>query len=997
MKINKYIPALIIAGLLLIIPGLAFSCFQNNQNTNSPPFYSVDKQWVDSVFNELSPDERIAQLIMVAAYSNRDDKHKNDILKLIDEYKIGGLVFFQGGPVRQTQLINLYQKESKVPLLMSIDAEWGLGMRLDSTISFPYQITLGAIQDISLIYEMGEEIARQMKRSGLHVNFAPVVDVNNNPENPVINFRSFGENKEEVAIRGLAYMKGLQNNGVLATAKHFPGHGDTDSDSHYKLPVIKHNKEHLYNLEMYPFKQMIKKGVGSVMVAHLSLPSLDSTKNLASTLSKPVVTDILKNELGFEGIVVTDAMNMKGITDYYLPGIADAMAIIAGNDVLEFTENVPVAIEEIKKAIKNDLLGWEDINERCKKVLMLKKWVGLDKFRPVKNENIITDLNTPVTGYLNRMLAGASLTLLNNKNEIIPVKGLDTKKIASVSIGVQKKTEFQKMLDKYTIIDHYSIGSQTNRMELDKLLDKLKSYDLVIIGIHGMNNYRSRNYGLDQGEISFINKIVEEGNIIISVFGNPYSLEKLGNIHKSDGLIMAYENSLDFQELSAQLIFGGIGSSGRLPVSAGENFKAGEGLKISDKTRFSYCPPEEVGIESENFYAKIEELASLALEEETCPGFQVLAAKDGKIFFHKTWGFHTYDRVKQVKKNDIYDLASVTKISGPLPALMKLNGEEKFELDTKFADYWPDFKHTNKKDLIVRDVLAHNAQLLAWIPYWKNTKRKNGKFKWFTLKPDSSKRYPIKLTDDLFLHRKYKNKIYKAIRKTPLNEKKEYLYSGLPFYLFPEIIENITGDDYESYLKRNFYYPIGAYTITYNPYKYFPLSRIIPTENDDFFRMEQIHGWVHDEGAAMMDGISGNAGLFATANDLAKLMQLYLQMGEFGGEQLISRSSMKEFTSYQYYDEGSRRGLGFDKPLVDNKTRSIDDAYPAYNASDESFGHSGFTGTMVWADPVCGLVYVFLSNRVYPTRDNSKLYDLNIRSKILQTIYESFDSNNNIN
>jgi len=989
---SRFYLILFIAFFKFITPDYVISSYQNYYGQDKPPFYDVDMQWVDSVFNELSPEERIAQLIMVAAYSNRGEQHTKDIIELIKKHNIGGLVFFQGGPVRQTRLINLYQSVSKVPLLMSIDAEWGLGMRLDSTISFPYQITLGAVQDISLIYEMGEEIARQMKRSGLHVNFAPVVDVNNNPDNPVINYRSFGENKVEVTRRGMAYMKGLQNNGILATAKHIPGHGDTDSDSHYTLPVIKHSKERLLEFEVYPFKQLINKGVGSVMVAHLNLPSLDTTKNLPSTLSKPVVTELLKQDLGFEGIVVTDAMNMKGVTDYFSPGVADAMAIIAGNDVLEFTENVTATINEVKKAIDSGLLSWEEINNRCRKVLMLKKWCELDNFERIPGENIVEDLTTPKTTYLNRMLARYSLTLLNNKESIIPVKNLENNKIASVSIGVKYKTAFQEMLDKYTILDHYNMYGGMGFENVNQLSELLKSYDLVIIGIHGMNHSRTTNYGLEKEEMGFLERTVSEHNTITSVFGNPYSLEKMGNIEESDGLIMAYENDRDFQELSAQLIFGGIEASGRLPVSAGDKFDEGDGIEISEKIRFSYAYPEEVGINSELLNKRIDEIAMLALKEETCPGLQVMAAKGGKVFYHKTWGYHTYDRIKPVKKNDIYDLASVTKISGPLPALMKLNGEGKFQLDAEFINYWPDFKRTNKKNLVVRDVLAHYSQLPAWIAYWKNTKRKNDKYKCFTFKPDSSRRYPIKLTEDLFLHKNYKRKIYKAIKKTNLNEKKEYLYSGLPFYLFPEIIENLSSENYEDFIKKNFYHPIGAFTLTYNPLKYFPLERIIPTEYDDFFRMEQIHGMVHDEGAAMMGGVSGNAGLFACANDLAKLMQLYLQMGNYGGEQLIKRSSMLEFTRYQFFEAGNRRGLGFDKPLVDNKSMSIDEAYPALNASKKSFGHSGFTGTMVWVDPEYDLVYIFLSNRVYPTRDNSRLYDLNIRSKILQAFYESIGS-----
>ncbi|HSJ11173.1 MAG TPA: glycoside hydrolase family 3 N-terminal domain-containing protein, partial [Gillisia sp.] len=346
----------------------------------TPEFLQYENsKWVDSIMKTLSPDERIAQLIMVAAYSNRGEEHKEEILKLIKEQKIGGLIFFQGGPVRQVRLMNEYQAASKVPLLGAIDAEWGLGMRLDTTVSYPFQMALGAIKDESLIYDMGAEIARQIKRTGLHLNFAPVLDVNNNPNNPVINYRSFGEDKYNVTSKAIAYMKGMQDHQLLTTAKHFPGHGDTDTDSHYALPQITHTRARLDSLELYPFRKIVKAGIGGVMVAHLDIPALDST-GVPSTLSKPIITSLLKDELGFQGLTVTDAMNMKGVTEGNEPGVVDKDAILAGNDLLEFTEDVPKAIQEIRKAIRQGLISQAEIDRRCRKILAVKYWVGLNKF-----------------------------------------------------------------------------------------------------------------------------------------------------------------------------------------------------------------------------------------------------------------------------------------------------------------------------------------------------------------------------------------------------------------------------------------------------------------------------------------------------------------------------------------------------------------------------------------------------------------------------------------
>ncbi|MGI9543828.1 MAG: glycoside hydrolase family 3 protein, partial [Cyclobacteriaceae bacterium] len=363
---------------LILIFAIAFSSSLVSPPTKKlPPFLNQGQEWVDSVFNTMSPDERIAQLFMVAAYSNRDSKHEAAITRLIEEYKIGGLVFFQGGPLRQAAMTNRYQAKSKVPLLIAMDAEWGLGMRLDSTINFPYQMTLGAIADNDLIYDMGVEIAREFKRLGAHISFSPVVDVNNNPKNPVINYRAFGENREQVTAKGVAYMKGLQDQGVMAVAKHFPGHGDTDTDSHNDLPVIPHQRTRLDSVELHPFVNLVENGVGGVMVAHMSIPSLDATENLPSTLSKPIVEDLLKKELGYSGLIFTDALNMKGVTKHFPPGEVDVKALIAGNDVLVFTQDVPLALKKIKEAIKKGTLSQKDIDRRCKKVLAAKFWAGL--------------------------------------------------------------------------------------------------------------------------------------------------------------------------------------------------------------------------------------------------------------------------------------------------------------------------------------------------------------------------------------------------------------------------------------------------------------------------------------------------------------------------------------------------------------------------------------------------------------------------------------------
>lgn len=844
-----------------------------NMSPKVPEFVQYENsKWVDSIMKTLSPDERIAQLIMVAAYSNRGDEHREEILKLIQEQKIGGLIFFQGGPVRQVRLMNEYQAYSKVPLLGAIDAEWGVGMRLDSTISYPFQMALGAIQDESLIYDMGVEIAKQIKRTGLHLNFAPVLDVNNNPNNPVINYRSFGEDKYNVTRKSIAYMKGMQDQHLLTTAKHFPGHGDTDVDSHYALPQIKHSRARLDSLELYPFREVVKAGIGGVMVAHLDIPALDST-GVPSTLSKPIITTLLKEELGFKGLTVTDAMNMKGVTEGNDPGIVDKDAILAGNDLLEFTEDVPKAIEEIRKSIKQGLISQAEIDRRARKVLAVKYWVGLNKFEPTSLLNIIEELNTPEANLLNRKLTEASLTLLKNDRNILPVKELKGLKVASVSIGTDKVTAFQKALSLYTKVEHFSLKNEAASTDIDSIRAILANYDLVITGIHDDSKFPRNTIKMNDSVQNFLQQLISEKTSIVALFKNPYVMDKLANIENAAALIVAYQDTKNSQELTAQLIFGGISANGKLPVSVGNKFKAGNGLDVKGGFRFKYTLPEEVGMSSEILNTKIDSLMHHAIRGKGIPGGQVLVARDQKVVFYKAYGEHVYHDTTRVKKDDLYDLASVTKISTSMAALMKLYDEDKFRLDQTLADHLPTFRRSNKSDIPYYDILTHQARFRPWIPFWRNTLRKNGSYRWFTIKKDSSARYPIKITDNMYLHRNYPNKIVNEIRKSPLQEEKKYVYSDFFFILAPRVVESMIDQDFSSYLQQNFYEPLGATTLTFNPNTKFPKSRIVPTETDLNFRKELIHGTVHDEGAIMMGGVSGHAGLFGNANDLAKLSQ----------------------------------------------------------------------------------------------------------------------------
>ena len=972
--------------LICLISLLAISSkgFSQQPVLIKDPVQQQMKKWVDSVFNTFSLDQKIGQLFMTRLYSNKGKEYEAEIKKIISSHHVGGLVVAQGGPMRGARLLNQYQKLSKTPLLVAIDAEWGLGMRLDSTMSFPHQMTLGAISDNQLIYDLGSEVASQLKMLGIHINFAPVVDINNNPTNPVIGYRAFGEDRQNVTTKGLAYMRGMQDNGILATAKHFPGHGDTDTDSHKALPLLTQSKKRIDSLELYPFKLLIKEGLGSVMVAHLNIPALDPTENLPSTLSRPIVTGLLKERLGFEGLIFTDAMTMKGVTQHFSSGEAAVKAILAGNDIILLPENLLPAIAEVKTAISKKQVSIELLNEKCRKVLMYKYMMGLSEMTEIETEGLVERLNSPKSYLLNKQLTEASITVLRNKNNILPLQRLDTLKLASLSLGTDRQSSFQKMLSNYAEVVHFNLPKDATAPQIASTYKELNKYNLILVGIHEIFSRPRKDRGYSVEVLEFINTLANKNNTVNVSFQNAYTLNYFEAITKSTALLTTYQDSEISQEVAAQLIFGAIGAKGKLPVTINKHFKLGDGLITKGELRLKYTIAEEVGIDSEKLQSKLGSIITEAISDGAFPGCQLLIAKDSKVIFYDSFGFHTYDSIRKVKEDDLYDFASVTKITGPLPALMKLHDENKFDLDAPLKLYWPDFKWSNKANIDWRNVLAHNARLKAWIPYWRSTKKKNGEFKPRTLKVDSSEQYPIKITDQLFEHKNYKKKIYRSIRKTPLNEKEEYLYSGLSFYLYPEIIKNITSEDYESYLKRNFYRPLGAASLTYNPLRFYNKNDIVPTEFDTFFRKEQIHGTVHDEGAIMMGGVSGNAGLFGNINDLAKLMQMYLNLGIYGGYQYITKATFIKFTSCQYCEKGNRRGLGFDKPPLKNS----ENGYPAKDASSMSFGHSGYTGTMVWADPENGLLFILLSNRVYPTRENSKLYQMNIRPRLHQVMYD---------
>jgi beta-N-acetylhexosaminidase len=972
---------------LIILIIISISIDLTAQKTDPPFLQYLNHPWVDSVMNTLSDEQKVAQLIWVAGFSNRDISHEVWLSELVKKNGIGGIIFFQDNAIKQAEMISYFTGISKVPLMIAIDGEWGIGMRLADVTKFPFQMTLGAIGNDSLIYSMGKSVAQQLKRAGVQINLAPVADVDNNPDNPVINFRSFGEDPENVSRKTLMYMKGLQDNGIIAVGKHFPGHGDTEVDSHLDLPVLRHSRERLDSVELVPFKTLIDNGLTGIMPGHLWIPSLDQEVQIPATISYPVLTGLLRNELSFRGLILSDAMNMGGVTRYTKPGEAEIRALKAGMDVLEYVTDPERAINSIMAGIKKGEITKESIEVKCRKVLAAKYWAGLSKPVMVPSENMMRDLSPPQTDVLIRKLYASALTVLNNNENIIPVKNLEKLKIASLAINYSGPTPYQYRLSKYTSVDSYYIDTFSKK-ETDDLIKQLEGYDLVIAGVFNTEQKSALNFGIPSGLDSFLEKLNSTKKCIITYFGNPYAINRLKSLESAAGLILAYQENNYTQDMSAQLIFGGIGAKGFLPVTINEKYPAGYGILTPGNIRLQFGIPESAGFSSDMLESKIDSIANFGISAGAYPGCEILIARKGIVIFSKTYGFQTYDNRVQVLEDDLFDLASVSKISGPLPGLMLLDSMNLFSPDEKLGTYLPDLRKSNKGDIVMRDMLTHQAGLVSWIPFWKETIGKDGKFKKNIFSPVESEKYPLEVANGLFINRNYRKKIFTEIKKTSLGEKK-YIYSDLTFIIVPEIITKLSGKPWYEFVTSEIYHKIGAWDIGFNPYLKYSLSRIVPTEYDSLFRKQQLHGTVHDEGAAMLGGISGHAGLFATANDLMKLMEMYRRMGNYGGEQIISEDVMKEYTRVQFPDNKNRRGLGFDKPDLKNSELSQKDSYPTRSAPPQSFGHSGYTGTFVWVDPINEISFIFFSNRVYPTRNNNLITDLYLRKNTMQAIYDS--------
>lgn len=944
--------------------------------------------WVDSVYNSLSIDEKIGQLFMPIVESN--SSWKSRIASYIENQKIGGVLFSKGTLSEQAEMTNYIQSVSKTPMFVSLDGEWGLSMRLTDAPKFPRNQIVGAITDTDVIKEYGKEVARQCKKMGIHINFAPAVDVHSNPNNPVIGTRSFGEDPKRVSLQGIAYAQGMEENGIMPVAKHFPGHGDTKDDSHFTLPTINHSLARLDSVELLPFKQYIDSGLSGMMIGHLDVPTFKTNKT-PSSLSPNIGEVLLKEEMGFTGLTFTDGMAMKGVSTQ--PDMS-VKALLAGNDIILGVINQPKEFDNVKKAVESGVINNDLLESKVRKILAYKYTLEAHKFKPINTATIHNKINSKESEWIQRKIYDNVITLIRNEDSIIPIGNLDKNKIASVSIGVSSQTTFQKWLNRYTNVTTFQASSTSNLYEIIK---EVKDFDLVIVSIHTSKSY-------DDKAISQLLNTTKSSALV--VFDTPYTINKLEqSVSSTKTLIAAYDNTEFAQMSAAQAIFGGIPFSGKLPVSVG-GFDVNTGI-LTEKNRLSYSLPEEVGIPSH----KLEHIENIALEgirQKAFPGCYVMVIKDGTVIYDRSFGNLEYSQKTKVTDETVYDLASVSKTTATLPALMKLYDEKKIKLQDNFAKFIPQTIGTNKANITIREALFHESGIVPYIPYYISSIDPNSysgslfgkksdtynafyagswgrtdyKFDSLLISDKKSDIFYQPVAKDIYASNKMHDKLLKDIIDTNLRQKK-YAYSCLNFMLLKEVVEQSTKEDLNSYLNSNFYNKLGSTSTTFLPLNYMSVDVIAPTEKDPFFRKQQIRGYVHDEGAALFGGISGNAGLFSNANDLAKLLQMIMNGGEYGGEQYLSKETVNLFTKTK--SNKSRRGLGFDKP--DPRNNNLSPTSPLTPIS--VYGHTGFTGTAFWSDPDNNLIYIFLSNRVYSERSPNRQYTLKIRERIQDEIYKA--------
>lgn len=955
------------------------------------------QEWVDSTFNKMSLKEKIGQLF-IYTIAPTDTKANMALLRdAVHTHKVGGLLYSKGVLETQAIITNQAQEMAKVPLMITFDGEWGLSMRIKDTPVYPRNMVLGCISDEQLIYEYGKEVARQCRELGVHVNFAPVADININPKNPVINTRSFGEDPQDVSDKVILYSSGLESGGVLSVSKHFPGHGDTGTDSHHALPFLSFSRARLDSIELYPFRQAIRAGLGGMMVGHLEVPALEPQKGLPSSLSRRIVNDLLREEMGFNGLIFTDALAMKGVAGTKYLSLA---AIKAGHDMVLAPRNLKEEIEAVLQAVKSGELSEEDINHKCKKVLAYKYALGVAHQQKIQLSGLSYRINTPYARDLSDRLSHAAITVVNNKNQILPLH-TDVKKVAMLNVGnAGANAAFEQGLKKHVAVKRIQLKPHALAPERRIIRDTLANYKRVIVCISDKQLAPYKE---------FFSELPPETQVIYTFFTPEKPMVQLEEgLANASSVILAHTADKSIQEHVANILFGKAEANGRLSTSVGKTFQPGDGVTLSVKTAHHFIP-EEYGIKSK-VLNRIDAIAQEGIDEKAYPGCQVVVLKEGKTVYNKAFGTFSGEGSQKITSESIFDIASLSKTTGTLLALMKLYDKGAFSLSDKASTYLPFLADTDKKDITIRELLFHESGLPSSIFFYLQAINKDSyegrlykatrdnlhtvqigaqtfaqpNFKYIdgltSNQPNDV--FTLQAADELWINKSFNDSILAGISRAKMNGK-NYRYSCVGFIVLQKLIEQLSGMPMDQFLNKEFYVPMGLKRTAYQPLKYFKKEEIVPSTIDNFLRKSVIQGFVHDEAAAFQGGVSGNAGLFSTAEEIALIHQMFLNGGELDGKRYLSKETCKLFTTEK--SRTSRRGLGFDKPDARNPQKSP----CAKSAPAASYGHNGFTGTCAWVDPRNKLVYVFLSNRTYPDVWVNKLAKLQIRDRIQDTIYES--------
>lgn len=962
---------LIISAILFIY---AFSGFSQSLRI-------TEENWISSRMKSMTLDEKIGQLFIVRAYARKNPSEDRLITEYIQKYHIGGLCFFQGSPETMASLISRYQSLSDLPMFMSLDAEWGLGMRYPGrTISFPRNMMLGAIQDNTRIYELGYEIGRQCREAGININFAPVVDIHSNPNNPVIYDRSFGDSPFHVTAKAFMYLRGMEDAGVLSCIKHFPGHGDTFKDSHFDLPTITHNIGKLNIYEFFPFKQLIQENLNALMVGHLHIAAIDSTSVIPASLSHNMVWKILRNELGYEGLIFTDAMDMHAVTKRYARGEAEALAFMAGNDIILLPENLPLAFNTIKTYIEVGKISMERLDESVERILRVKFNLGLPSTQYKARPDLMSVINSRSGQALKQSLSEAAVTVVADKDNMIPYKNPAPGTVATLSYNVAKKTVFQERIESYTDADDFQLMPHQLRRDYSELLQKLSHYEEIIIAIHTSGRRSDYSSRLPRLFLKMLDELQKKSRVIIVLFGNPYLLTSLEDM---EHILINYDNERTTQDATAQGLMGVFDLNGTLPFSISPLWQTGHGLTRNHLDRMGYALPESVGLSSEVLKG-IDSVMAKAIKSKAFPGGQVVVAKDRRIIYQKSFGSLTYSE-PGVNDNTIYDLASLTKILSTSLIAMHLYEKGEMLFHDPLNEHIFNIDTTNKADITVGSILAHHSRLHPWIPFYEailsEDKNKSWNDSYFRKTLQTGFTHPV--AKGMFVRDDFMDSVYTKIYHSPLRESDSYKYSDLGFYLLYKIFQNKLNLSIDEFVFRQFYFPMGLRYTGFNPVYKFDLNQIAPSEKDDYFRHQIIRGHVQDRGAALMGGVSGHSGLFSTATEVTILMQMLLNEGQYGGIRFFNPGTVHLFTSR--YPSSSRRGYGFDMKEKD-KMKKLN---MSPLASEDTYGHLGYTGTATWADREHQLIFTFCSNSTYPSAGNRTLSNQKIREKIHTLIYKA--------